>query len=291
MLFHRRRNRPSKKAAGFQLDSQALSLIDEEFPDDNDGKQKQRRRKRRRFLFKLSVVCLAVIALNYFVLVFAGIIAVNEPRKRDYPSRGAIVSDSLGEIRWGTLANRNMSYVYIRASKGVSYEDKSFKENWRRSSDSKLMTGAVHDFDFKKDGKAQAEHFCELAGENMSGRLYPAVDLTMSLWERIFDDDPVEVCRRISDFTECVSEKYGCDVILICDKSSYDRYISTDFADCPIWIKSTSKEPDFCSDWLIWQYFDKEKSDWYENKGERYSLLVARMGMTPEELKNNFTVK
>ncbi|WP_124099240.1 GH25 family lysozyme [Ruminococcus sp. Marseille-P6503] len=289
MLFHRRKNRSDKKSAPFQLDSEAVGLIDEEFSD--DGLQRQRRRKRRRFLFKLAVACLAVIALNYFVLVFTGKISVNEPRKRDYPSRGAVISDSLGEIKWGTLANRNMSFVYIQASKGVSYEDKSFKENWRRSSDSELMTGAVHDFDFKKDGKAQAEHFCGLAGENMSGRLYPALDLTMSLWERIFEDDPVEVCRRIADFTEYVSAEYGCEVILICDRSSYDRYISTDFSDRLIWVISTSKEPDFCSEWFIWQYFDKEKSDWYENGDKRYSLLVARKGMTPEELKEKFTVK
>ncbi len=289
MLFHRNKS-ASEDDDDLVYDSEEIDSPDEDF-DNEDLLKRQRRRKRRKFLFKLCVVCLAVIALNYFVLVATGVVALNQPKKRDYPARGAVVSDSLGEVQWGTLATLNMSYVYIQASRGVSYEDKSFHQNWSRSSDSELMTGAVHDFDFKKDGKAQAEHFCELIGEDLSGRLYPALDLTMSFWEKIFDDDPVEVCRRISDFTEFVSEKYGCQVILVCDKSSYERYIASDFADGLIWVKSTTKEPEFCSEWLIWEYFDKEKSAGYENQKESYSLLVAKKSMTPDELGEEYTVK
>ena len=291
MLFHRRKNKQSRRAEEFRLSREAEELIDEEFPNEDDAYLRQKRRKRRRFLFRLAIVCIAVIALNYAVLVFSGVIKVNEPRKRDYPARGAVVSDRLGEIKWGTLANRNMSYVYIQASKGTDFIDKSFEENWKRSADSELMTGAVHDFDFNKDGTAQAEHFCSLLGENISGRLYPAVDLTMNIREKIFDEDPAEVCGRISDFCDYVFDKYGCGVFLICDKNSYESYIRSDFSEALIWVISTSNEPNFCDNWSIWQYFDKEKSEGYENTGERYPLLVAKKDMTPKEFREKFTVK
>ena len=114
MLFHRRKNKQSRRAEEFRLSREAEELIDEEFPNEDDAYLRQKRRKRRRFLFRLAIVCIAVIALNYAVLVFSGVIKVNEPRKRDYPARGAVVSDRLGEIKWGTLANRNMSYVIYR---------------------------------------------------------------------------------------------------------------------------------------------------------------------------------
>lgn len=293
MLFCRRK-KPKRKAEYFSPDGTAVEDIDYESAEEENAEKasvKSGRKKLRRFLFKLALVCLTIIAVNAAILFSNGFISPNEPRKRDYPTRGAVLTDTLGEIRWGTLEKQNMSFAYLRATNGKSFIDKSFEESWQASQKSELMTGAYHDFDFKADGKRQGENFCKAVGETLSGRLVPAIDVTMTMWERFNYDDSIKTSEELAAFIDYVSGYYDdCKIIIICDKTSYGRFVKSDFSDYPLWVKSTSKAVDFADSWQIWQYSDKGKSDGYEKSDEYYPLLVAKKNMSVEQFRDEFLI-
>ncbi len=297
MMFKRKKSKNSKN---FKLDDGAVDYIDNEFPDydqedfydfEQENKEKRRRKKRRKFLFRLCLFCIIIVFINAGILLYLGVISLNNPIKRDFPTRGAVVSDSLGEVKWGTFANQNISFAYIKATKGKTFVDKSFSDNWKNSKDSKVLTGAYHDFDFSADGKKQAENFCNTVGKSMSGRIIPAVDIQMSISESIFSDDAVAIADNLHDFLDYVSDFYGCDVIIICDKTSYVDFYESDFTDYPVWVVSTVSSPKYCENWDLWQYSDRAKTDGYENDSKYYSKLVAKQDMNVEQFKEKFLVK
>lgn len=292
MLFHRKK-RAGRSSEDFRLSDEAIEQIDIEFPDETDDYELEKPKKKRfaRSIIKLTAACVIVAAINAAILFAAGIFSINNPKKRDYPTRGAVVTDELGEIKWGAFSKQNISFAYIRATKGKSFVDKSFEKSWSDSQDCDLLTGAYHDFDFNADGEKQAENFCNELGETLSGRLFPAVDVSMGLLDKVFKREQSELREELQAFIDHVSQEYGCDVILICDKSSYDEYISLDFAEYPIWVKSTVTSADFAENWDIWQYSNSGRSEDYENSGERYPQLVAAESVTVEQFKEKFQIK
>lgn len=292
MLFHRKK-RACGKAEDFSLSDEALERIDMEFPDetDDDEFEKPKRKRFGRLIFKLTAACLIVVAINLGILFLAGAFSLNEPKKRDYPTRGAVVTDELGEIKWGAFSKQNISFAYMRATKGKSFVDKSFEKSWSDSAKAELLTGAYHDFDFNADGEKQAENFCNELGESLSGRLMPAVDVSMNLLEKAFKPGAGELKEDLQAFIDHVSQKYDCGVIIICDKSSYEDYIGADFAGYPVWVKSTVKSVDFTDDWDIWQYSDSGKTEGYENSDEHYPQLVAAQSVTVEQFKEQFLIE
>ncbi len=284
----------------FRLTDEARERIDSEFSDEAyelnyeelpEKKQGHRKHPRlRKFLFRLVLICLIVIAVNVLILFYTGTFKLNQPRKRDYPVRGVYFDGGQGELSWKTLETQNISFAYVRATKGKSYTDKGFEQSWESAESSTLLTGAVHDFDFSANGEKQAKNFCSAMGESLDGRLIPAVDLTASLWEIISNRDTEAVTNRIENFIAYVRDYYGCEVVLICDSYSYEKFVSDISEECIIWCESTWKKVDYTESWDIWQYSNRGKIEGYEKSGSYCSLLTASEGMSVEQFKEKFLV-
>ena len=85
----------------------------------------------------------------------------------------------MGEIRWKSFAKQNIQTAYIRANKGTTFEDGAFRDNWNGSKDTDISVGAYHVLELDTDGTKQAEHFINAVGEDLSGRLIPAVEVRL----------------------------------------------------------------------------------------------------------------
>ncbi len=268
LLFHRR----SKKKKRFSLDKEAVRKIEAEFDDCGEFteaevyEEKPKHRRRRRIVFKLVLFCLLIMLINVGILLFTGRLWFNEPRKRDYPIRGPVVSESLGNVQWKRFSKQNIQMVYIRATKSTAYDDKNFEKNKKGVNGTELPAGALHIFDLSMDGKEQAEHFSKTAGK-MSGWLIPAVEVKISDLYRAITVDYDKASVRLLEYVETIKEKYGVCPVIKCDKRTYENIASREeFEDCPIWYESRFSKPDESIDWDFWGYSNRVKFDYYESE-------------------------
>ena len=54
------------------------------------------------------------------LLVYHGVILLNNPPETEYPVRGVDVSFYQGEIDWGVLSAQNLDFAFIKATEGCS---------------------------------------------------------------------------------------------------------------------------------------------------------------------------
>lgn len=280
--------RPTKKKK-FKLDKEAVERIEAEFDDrdlsgytnydvyDEQEYEKPKRKFIRKLIVRVVIICLIVLLINVIILFATGQIWFNEPKKRDYPVRGPIITQDMGKINWDKFSQQNIQMAYIRATKSTTFEDESFKSNWKNSGNTDLPVGALHIFDFGMDGTAQAKHFCETVGNKTSGRLIPAVQVKLYGFYTFFPSNYVDVTKRLNDFIKYIKDYYGVYPIIMCNSRTYNKYIEGNFEECPLWIESLFSKIDENINWTFWGYTNKTRFSFYENNHE-YLYMTAFNG-------------
>lgn len=232
-----------------------------------ERREKRKLKKRWKWFIRATVFFIIVMAIDAALLIFSGKLTFNVPRKRDYPIRGPVVTEDQGTVNWQKFVQQNMQMAYIRCTKGTAFEDKCFEKNKKGSAKTNLPTGFLHRFDLGKDGKDQAKHFIETAGD-MDGRLIPCVDISRSFGEALIPVDYDKATGRLEDFIDAINEQYGCTVIIKCDKKTYKKIANREcFKDCYIWYVSEFSKPEDDIKWTVWTYSDRVKFNFYESKG------------------------
>jgi lysozyme len=259
--------------------------------DSEDG-EKPRKKKHRlgKILAITAVVCAVVILLNIAFFFYRGQIWFNEPRKRDYPVRGAVVTQELGKVDWSVFAQQNnMSFVYIRATKGTTFVDSEFEANKKNSAHTELLVGYIHEFDFRADGAKQAENYINECGD-LSGKLCPVVKVTKYGIYNLHLKNAADMKTNLADFISAIEEEYGVSPVIMCDTACYTKYIEPYFDDYALWKIDRYSEPDEDIDWSLWEYNPRVRTSGYENKKKYYALTVFRKGEDLDNFEFNMTV-
>ncbi|MGQ2816949.1 glycoside hydrolase family 25 protein [Leptospira interrogans] len=210
---------------------------------------------KRKFLFFLLVI------ISFFLLGIGSYNALNSgkiwfvyPSTSQYPIRGIDVSNHQGKIDWTLVPKSEISFVYIKATEGRDFKDKSFHLNWKKAKANGFFVGAYHFFTLCKSGKEQAENFISTVPKEIDS-LPPVVDLEFlgNCKERSSMKD---VSNEIQEFLNRVDSHYGKKTILYLTYEFIDRYIGPNFQDHPIWIRDLFKHPNTFSNqrWILWQY-------------------------------------
>lgn len=272
----------------FKLDDDAVEQINSEFPDDEiiDVKPKHRL---RRFIIRFSLLCIIIIMINIAVLFFTGKLWFNQPDKNDYPVRGALIDSDMGKIRWDVFSKQNISAAYIRATKGTSFKDEQFDDNWKASHDSELLTGAYHVFSLNTDGKKQAEYFCSVIEKSMNGRLVPAVEVKLTGIYAVVAPDKDKIVSNLRDFCNYIESRYGVKPVIMCTNRSYEKYVQNEFNDYSLWITDVYSTPEEGIDWDFWCYNSRVRVKGYENSKEYFSMFVYKDDV--KTLKKNMFVE
>lgn len=272
----------------FKLDDDAVEQINSEFPDDEiiDVKPKHRL---RRFIIRFSLLCIIIIMINIAVLFFTGKLWFNQPDKNDYPVRGALIDSDMGKIRWDVFSKQNISAAYIRATKGTSFKDEQFDDNWKASHDSELLTGAYHVFSLNTDGKKQAEYFCSVIEKSMNGRLVPAVEVKLIGIYAVVAPDKDKIVSNLRDFCNYIESRYGVKPVIMCTNRSYEKYVQNEFNDYSLWITDVYSTPEEGIDWDFWCYNSRVRVKGYENSKEYFSMFVYKDDV--KTLKKNMFVE
>lgn len=168
-----------------------------------------------------------------------------------------VLTDKRGKtIRDHHLAKdiRPVSFVFIKATEGVSMMDKDFKRNWQDAGRSGLRRGAYHFFRSSKDGEAQARLFIKTVGDLRFKDLPPVLDI-----ETIHRGGSMKKLNEEAlKWLETIEGHYGKKPIVYTGSSFARDWLSKRITDnYPVWIAHYEKDrPDF-DGWIFWQFTDK----------------------------------
>lgn len=86
------------------------------------------------------------------LLIYHGVILLNNPSETEYPVRGVDVSSYQGEIDWGVLSAQNLDFAFIKATEGSSMVDPCFAYNFSEAQKCDISVGAYHFFSYDSPG-------------------------------------------------------------------------------------------------------------------------------------------
>ncbi|MBR2154153.1 MAG: glycoside hydrolase family 25 protein [Bacteroidaceae bacterium] len=166
--------------------------------------------------------------------------------------QGIDVSNHQGEISWSDVArDKNIRFVYIKASEGATFKDGRYKENVKGARKNGILVGSYHFIRNTSLIRKQFENFKSMAAKDEQD-LIPMVDVE----ERVDKDSILLFC-------ELVKKHYGRLPMIYGTMGSYNSYCAPDFNSYYLMIGRYGSEPPVIrgkGHYNIWQYKDTEGS-------------------------------
>ncbi len=163
--------------------------------------------------------------------------------------QGIDVSNHQGEISWENVAlNKNIQFVYIKATEGATYKDKRYDENVRGAKANGLLIGSYHYLRNTSLIRKQFVNFKNVAKKE-SQDLIPMVDVE----EEVEKDSILLFCNLLKEY-------YGRRPIVYGTNRSYNQYCAPDFNDYYLMIGRYGNKPPVITGkghYNIWQYSEK----------------------------------
>ncbi|OZI08091.1 glycoside hydrolase [Siphonobacter sp. BAB-5385] len=176
----------------------------------------------------------------------------------EYPVHGIDVSKHQGKIEWSVIRESaladeaRLEFVFIKATEGISIQDKRFKNNYSSARQTGLRVGAYHFFIPWRDPVPQADNFIETV-QLKSGDLPPVLDVESS--HPLKSDE--RTIRDIRTWLELVEKEYGVKPIIYTNRRFYQKFIRGNFDEYPLWLAHYSSEQlagDISGKVWFWQY-------------------------------------
>lgn len=226
--------------------------------------------KKRGIQILASAAAAAGLLAVLFLLVKTKKLQINRWIVSDTDVIGVDISEYQADVDMQKLASQGISFVYMKATEGSSFEDSRFVQNWENAAACGMPAGAYHFFSFDSPGRMQAENFINRIGD-LDGRLIPAVDVEFYADKRENQPDPAEVTAQLRDFLNALEAAYHVKPMIYCPREIYEKYIMGYFDEYPRWIRSVYYPASFEAgvSWVIWQYCDTGELEGYEG-GEQY---------------------
>ncbi|AXG68378.1 lysozyme M1 [Kordia sp. SMS9] len=154
--------------------------------------------------------------------------------------------------------NTDLSFVFCKASGGITIQDQDFAHNWEMIPQQGFIRGAYHFYYTNDAPQSQADNFFNVVGNDFpSDALPPVVDFENG---SIKTTDHAQIITDLLDFLELLEQKYQRTPIIYTNKSTGDSYLNdARFAKYPLWVSnpttaSAPKMPSTWADWTFWQY-------------------------------------
>lgn len=170
----------------------------------------------------------------------------DEPNQTVTDYQGIDVSHHQGKIDWKKVAaDKNIQFVYIKATEGATYIDTAYKRNITEARKNGLKVGSYHFLTPKSAVISQFRNFKNVANKDFQD-LIPMVDV-----EKPVPKDSIKL------FCKLVEEHYGKKPVIYGTNKSYNLYCAPDFNDYILMIgrygpnKPVIKGP---SHYDIWQF-------------------------------------
>lgn len=159
-------------------------------------------------------------------------------------------------IRSTTAAKeiKPVSFVFIKATEGISLKDRHFTKNWKNADETGIRKGAYHFFRSSKDPSGQADNFIKTVGDISSDDLPPVLDI-----ETIHKGcSKEELNRRALIWMKKIEQHYGRKPIVYSPASFINDILSEEIKEnYPIWVAHYRSDRPDAEKWDLWQCTDK----------------------------------
>ena len=216
--------------------------------------------------------CMAILIILIFLsallalLLYLGIVHINNPSKAKYPVNGVDVSAYQGQVDWDTLSSQDIDFAYIKATEGSTFKDSCFEYNWKEAGETDLRIGAYHFFSFESSGEKQAANFIDSV-DAIPMMLPPVIDVEYyGKYQNEDDIDVVEIRAELRNMISILKEEYGVNPVLYVSEETYNTIVAQEFSDCDIWYRSVYGKIDGDLDWTFWQYSNRHRLNGYEGE-------------------------
>ncbi|WP_448099509.1 glycoside hydrolase family 25 protein [Polluticoccus soli] len=208
-----------------------------------------------------------VLALVIFLLLRK---ACNEPKSdapfasynafhikipKGYTIHGIDVSYFQEDLPWSILKQANekntkIGFVFIKATEGITRQDKMFKTNWSNAKKAGIPHGAYHYFIASRDGEKQAQNFIQNVFLEV-GDLPPVLDI-----EHVQNTSKEQMRKEAKTWLKTIEAHYGIKPIIYTNIAFYRDCLGSDFDGYPLWIAHYQKHtfPKINRSWLFWQH-------------------------------------
>ncbi len=193
---------------------------------------------------------------------------------------GIDVSHFQGKIDW-SVVDEKTSYVYLKATEGITYTDPRFHENASKIAGSDIPAGAYHFYEPSDDATQQAAHFVNTIMQYPL-KLRPVLDIEITGGK-----SPKNISRGAKAFLAYVEKHTGCKPIIYTYASYWDDNLGKTFNDYPFWLADYSDKPEppqKRKTYNLWQHsqtgFQKGiegtvDRDLYQGTHEGFDLLMC----------------
>lgn len=168
---------------------------------------------------------------------------------------GIDVSHHNGKIDWKAVSkNKNIQFVYIKATEGKTYVDKHYKENIREARKYGMKVGSYHFFRMTSSAHEQFRHLSKVIDKDEQD-LIPMIDVETT------DRHPVSKVRdSLRVLLKLVEEHYGVKPMIYGTNRSYNEICGIWFNRYKLYLGRYGKNPPVIKGsehYCIWQYSEK----------------------------------
>lgn len=202
---------------------------------------------------------------------------------KGYSVHGIDVSKHQGKIDWKRvgLMNKNgikVTFVFIKATEGISRQDNKFSFNWEQSSKNGIVRGAYHFFYPSRDAGKQADNFIKEV-KLKKGDLPPVIDVELSNGK-----SSEKIQEGIQVFITRLEKQYKVKSIIYTNIHFYNTHLKGKFGEYPLWIAGYFDHDRFYNEfdtpWTFWQHSEKGRVD-----GIKGNVDFNVFNGSPEKLK------
>ena len=232
--------------------------------------------KRKKAVLLVIVLLFLFISGSVSILLYTGVIHINNPSAAKYPIRGVDVSHYQGEIDWKQLSAEDIRFAYIKATEGSQYIDEQFDKNWAEAQTTGLRIGAYHFFSLDSPGITQATNFCKTV-DTVDGMLPPVVDVEpYGKYRDIFRIDKEKLLSELGDYVKTVELYYSMKPVIYTTEE-WLPILQEEFQDYDVWIRNVYGNPDPSVNWTFWQFSNRHVLSGYSGT-ERYIDMNVFVG-------------
>ncbi len=222
------------------------------------SKRRSRRKTNLRSLQRGLVVFALLVIIGYLCYPWVKSLLHQEPLPTgDY--QGIDISKHQGSINWSVVAqDKNIQFVYIKATEGASVVDKRYEKNLREAREAGLKVGSYHFFRGYKSAEEQFALFRRYVKKEEQD-LLPMVDVE-ELGNRQVDRKRLQAA--LSDLMELIKKEYGRYPLLYSQYHFYNQMLAPEFNKYYIFIaRYGNKEPHLKGGgrYNVWQYTERGK--------------------------------
>ncbi|MDE7160214.1 MAG: hypothetical protein K2O24_05150 [Muribaculaceae bacterium] len=168
-----------------------------------------------------------------------------------FPVRGIDVSGHNGMMNLEAAGKETgISFIILKASEGVTFQDKNFRINYDKATEAGLLTGAYHYFRFDCGGTDQARNFLRTIGDR---------ELPLGLFIDIEDHGNAngvpmsKISSRLTAMVEYLN-LLGHRVTVYSNTDGYYKYVEPILPGADLWIASFKSVPPPLPNLFFWQF-------------------------------------